>query len=154
SKNQFHRELDDAIIAGRQSVGPADVVGDLSKVRSSDINKRASLAPVRHNTRSEGIQMVENVKGFRRKLNRLAFLEFEVPRQGHIQLKDTRSLHVVTAEIAIRTELIPLQGVSFEGKGIAGVQVSIAHEFEQIAVKIVSAGFGDRLDGCRRVESI
>src|SRR5437773_4894995 len=43
------------------------------------------------------------VAGFRARLNRLPFLEFKVARQGHIQLKDTRSLHVVTPEVAIGT---------------------------------------------------
>src|SRR5438552_3809290 len=103
SKNEFQRKLDDAIVAPRQSAVPADVVGNLPKVRSREGHITASLARVGRGTRCEEIQMVGKVEGFRAQLNRLAFPDRKVPRQGQIQLKRSRALHVVIAQIPVRT---------------------------------------------------
>src|SRR5437773_2191564 len=55
SKNEFQRQLDDAIVTGRQSVVSADVIGDLAKVWRSERNITASLACIGSDTRSERI---------------------------------------------------------------------------------------------------
>ena len=47
--------------------------------------------------------MVGKVEGFRAQLNRLAFPDRKVPRQGQIQLERSRALHVVIAQIPVRT---------------------------------------------------
>ena len=51
-------------------------------------------------------------------------------------------------------ELISLQSIARERKEVAGVQISVPQEFEQIAVIFVGAGFGDGIDRRGRVEPI
>ena len=63
SEDEFQRQLDDAIVAGRQSVVSADVIRDLPKVRSSECNLTASLASVGPVTRSEGVHVVRKIEG-------------------------------------------------------------------------------------------
>src|SRR5437016_1175755 len=103
SEDDFQRQLDDAIITRRQSVVSADVVGDLSKVRSRQRNVTASLARVGTDTGTEGIQMVWKVESFRAQLNQLAFPDRKSPRHGHVQLKGSRPLQVVITECPICT---------------------------------------------------
>src|SRR6267142_31131 len=101
SEHEFQRQLDDAIVARRQSVVPADVVRDLPKVRSSEGNLTASLSPVGPVTRSEWVQVVRKVEGFRAQLNRLAFPDRKRPGQRHVQLENTRSLQGVIPQVAV-----------------------------------------------------
>src|SRR6266487_2659938 len=79
SKNELQRQLDDAIVACRQSVVPTDIVGDLPKVWRSEGNSTTSLSCVGRGTRSKGIQMVGKVEGFGAQLNRLVFSDRKGP---------------------------------------------------------------------------
>src|ERR1700682_495893 len=72
-KDKLHRDLDHAIVAGLQSVVSADVVGDLPNVRGGERNVSAGLSGGGRGARSEGVQMVGKIEGFRAHLNRLLF---------------------------------------------------------------------------------
>jgi hypothetical protein len=52
------------------------------------------------------------------------------------------------------SELIALQGIARGGEEIAGVQVPIAQEFKQIAVKLIGAGLSYGVDRGGGVVSI
>src|SRR5215471_4647454 len=50
--------------------------------------------------------------------------------------------------------LIAFQRVSGGSEKVAGVEVAVAHEFEQIPVDLIRAGFRDGVDGCAGVHSV
>src|ERR1700736_5483602 len=104
-KDKLHGELDHTIVAGLRTIISADVVGDLPKVRGGKRNVSAGGAPRGPGARREGIQMGRKVKGFRAQLNRPLFGNPKTPRQGQVQLKDTRPLQVVIAQIAVAAEI-------------------------------------------------